>query len=54
MNGNDAVDLKKTAYINHGWESVRFADVRQFDSSTTYQTYVKMQPFDDTTYIGDV
>ncbi|KAG8528459.1 Type I Iterative PKS [Bacidia gigantensis] len=54
MNGNDAVDLKKTAYINHGWESVKFADIRHFDSSTTYQTYVKMQPFDDSTFIGDV
>ena len=54
MNGNDAVDLRRTAYINHGWESVKFADVRQFNSSTVYQTYVKMQPFDDTTYIGDL
>ncbi len=54
MNGNDAVDQKTTAYINHGWDSMRCADVRAFSSSKTYQTYVKMQPYDKTTRIGDV
>ncbi|KAL9126698.1 MAG: hypothetical protein Q9217_004295 [Psora testacea] len=54
MNGNDAVDQKTTAYINHGWDSMRCADLRVFSSSKTYQTYVKMQPYDNTTRIGDV
>lgn len=54
MNGNDAVDHKTTAYLNQGWNSMRFADIGALSDSTTYQTYVKMQPYDKTTHIGDV
>ena len=54
MNGNDAVDIRQTAYINHGWDSMRCADPKAFTSTKTYQTYVKMQPYNDSTRIGDV
>ncbi|KAL9102125.1 MAG: hypothetical protein Q9163_002686 [Psora crenata] len=54
MNGNDAVDHKTTAYLNHGWDSMRCADFKAFSTSKTYQTYVKMQPYENTTRIGDV
>ena len=54
MNGNDAVDQKTTAYLNHGWDSMRCANLRAFSISRNYRTYVKMQPYDKTTRIGDV
>ena len=52
MNGNDAVDVKTTAYLNHGWDSIRLS--KTLSSERMYETYVKMQPDGGTMFVGDV
>lgn len=52
MNANDAVDSKTQVFINHGWENMRIAET--LSPETTYQTYLKMDKKDETSYIGDV
>nr|BBL33417.1 putative polyketide synthase [Lachnum palmae] len=52
LNGNDAVDSKKTVYISHGWESCRIA--RPITGKKAYRNYVKMQPGPKHTMAGDV
>ncbi|MCJ1476563.1 hypothetical protein MMC13_005229 [Lambiella insularis] len=42
MNANDTVDSTSHVYINHGWETMRFAE--KLLTEETYRSYVKMQP----------
>jgi iterative type I PKS product template protein len=51
MNANDDVDSKTTAFINHGWERMRFAEPIQ--EGKTYRAYNRMQLVEKTTYTGD-
>ena len=52
MNASDATDSKNTVYVNHGWESMRC--LKKFDPNVTYRTYVRMQPWQNSIYAGDV
>ncbi|KAF7738576.1 Conidial pigment polyketide synthase [Penicillium ucsense] len=52
MNASDATDSKNTVYVNHGWDSMRC--LKKFDPSVTYRTYVRMQPWRDAIFAGDV
>jgi naphtho-gamma-pyrone polyketide synthase len=52
MNANDATDSKNNVFVNHGWDSMRC--LKKFSADATYQTYVKMQPWQGTIYAGDV
>ncbi|EFY92556.1 polyketide synthetase PksP [Metarhizium acridum CQMa 102] len=52
MNANDEVDSKKQVYINHGWENMKLMEPLSED--VTYTTYLKMQPKDKGSYMGDV
>jgi naphtho-gamma-pyrone polyketide synthase len=52
MNASDATDSKNLVYVNHGWDSMRC--LKKFDPSVTYRTYVRMQPWRDSIYAGDV
>lgn len=52
LNGNDAVDSKKTVYISHGWESMQLA--QPLSASKSYHTYVKMHEGPKQTMAGDV
>ena len=52
LNGSDATDSKNYVYISHGWKSMRLA--RRLDRSTTYTSYVKMQPAGNNVMAGDV
>lgn len=52
LNGSDAVDSKSFVYISHGWKSMRFT--RQFSTSRTYESYVKMQPAGTNIMSGDI
>ncbi|KAJ5176832.1 Conidial yellow pigment biosynthesis polyketide synthase [Penicillium canariense] len=52
MNASDATDSKDLVYVNHGWDSMRCS--KKFDPSVTYRTYVRMQPWQNSIYAGDV
>jgi iterative type I PKS product template protein len=54
MNANDELDSSKTVFVNHGWESLRFAEKPQ--PNKTYYSYVRMQPTGPNSkdYSGDV
>ena len=51
MNANDGIDSKSQVFVNHGWESMRC--VSRISHKNFYQTYVKMQIVEGTTYAGD-
>ncbi|KAK3674110.1 Type I Iterative PKS [Recurvomyces mirabilis] len=51
MNCNDGTESKGQAFINHGWESVRFA--RELEYGKTYTTYNRMQSVNGALYAGD-
>ncbi|KAJ5379475.1 hypothetical protein N7509_012594 [Penicillium cosmopolitanum] len=52
MNASDATDSKNQVFVNHGWDSMRC--LKKFDPSVTYRTYVRMQPWKDSIWAGDV
>ncbi|OOQ85606.1 Conidial yellow pigment biosynthesis polyketide synthase [Penicillium brasilianum] len=52
MNASDATDSKNLVYVNHGWDSMRC--LKKFDPNVTYRTYVRMQPWQNSIYAGDV
>ncbi|CRL29453.1 Beta-ketoacyl synthase [Penicillium camemberti] len=52
MNASDNTDSKNQVFVNHGWDSMRC--LTKFDSSVTYRTYVRMQPWKDSIWAGDV
>ncbi|EAW14609.1 polyketide synthase alb1 [Aspergillus clavatus NRRL 1] len=52
MNASDATDSKNQVFVNHGWDSMRC--LKKFSADATYQTYVKMQPWRDSIWAGDV
>ncbi|KAL1970787.1 hypothetical protein VTN77DRAFT_2621 [Rasamsonia byssochlamydoides] len=52
MNANDATDSKNHVFVNHGWDSMRC--LKKFSADATYRTYVKMQPWQNNIYAGDV
>ncbi|KAJ5575635.1 hypothetical protein N7535_002561 [Penicillium sp. DV-2018c] len=52
MNASDNTDSKNQVFVNHGWDSMRC--LKKFDPSVTYRTYVKMQPWRDSIWAGDV
>lgn len=51
MNASDAVDNKSMAFINHGWERMRIAEMPS--PGKTYRVYNRMQLVDKTLYAGD-
>lgn len=52
MNASDNTDSKNEVFVNHGWDSMRC--LKKFDPSVTYRTYVRMQPWKDSIWAGDV
>ncbi|KAJ2893280.1 putative polyketide synthase protein [Zalerion maritima] len=53
INATDSFDARETAYISHGWETMRFSEIP--DASKTYRSYVRMQPVRGSTIVaGDV
>jgi naphtho-gamma-pyrone polyketide synthase len=52
MNASDATDSKNQVFVNHGWDSMRC--LKKFDPKVTYRTYVRMQPWRDSIWAGDV
>lgn len=52
MNANDATDSKNQVFVNHGWDSMRC--VKKFLPDVTYRTYVRMQPWQNSIWAGDV
>lgn len=52
MNANDATDSKNQVFVNHGWDSMRC--VKKFSPDITYRTYVRMQPWQNSIWAGDV
>ncbi|CAL5871299.1 uncharacterized protein PFLUO_LOCUS5549 [Penicillium psychrofluorescens] len=52
MNASDATDSKNTVFVNHGWDSMRC--LKKFDPNVTYRTYVRMQPWQNSIWAGDV
>jgi naphtho-gamma-pyrone polyketide synthase len=52
MNASDATDSKNQVFVNHGWDSMRC--LKKFDPNVTYRTYVRMQPWKDSIWAGDV
>ena len=52
MNANDTTDSKNQVFVNHGWDSMRCA--KKFSPDVTYRTYVRMQPWQNTIWAGDV
>ncbi|EKV10885.1 Conidial pigment polyketide synthase PksP/Alb1 [Penicillium digitatum] len=52
MNASDNTDSKNQVFVNHGWDSMRC--LKKFDPSVTYRTYVRMQPWKDNIWAGDV
>lgn len=52
MNANDATDSKNQVFVNHGWDSMRC--LKEFSSDVTYRTYVRMQPWQNSIWAGDV
>ena len=52
MNAHDKVDLSKTVYVNHGWESFQIWE--PISDKHQYKTHVKMHPAQDSQYRGDI
>ncbi|KAF2795492.1 ketoacyl-synt-domain-containing protein [Melanomma pulvis-pyrius CBS 109.77] len=52
MNANEAVDLDKELFVNHGWGSLRLFE--KLDSSKIYTTHVKMAEGKDKLWSGDI
>ncbi|PPJ51023.1 hypothetical protein CBER1_07830 [Cercospora berteroae] len=52
MNCNDAVDLDKEVFMNHGWAGFRIFEPIDFDK--TYTTYTQMHEGNDKLWHGDV
>ncbi|GCB19650.1 conidial yellow pigment biosynthesis polyketide synthase [Aspergillus awamori] len=52
MNASDATDSKNQVFVNHGWDSMRC--LKKFSPDVTYRTYVRMQPWKDSIWAGDV
>lgn len=52
MNASDATDSKNQVFVNHGWDSMRC--LKKFDPDVTYRTYVRMQPWQNSIWAGDV
>ncbi|POR36607.1 Polyketide synthase [Tolypocladium paradoxum] len=53
LNGTDAVDSQEQVFISHGWETLRF--IESLDPETTYQSYNRMHPVKGTKMMaGDV
>jgi len=52
MNASDTTDSKNQVFVNHGWDSMRC--LKKFDPSVTYRTYVRMQPWQNSIWAGDV
>lgn len=52
MNASDATDSRNEVFVNHGWDSMRC--LKKFSSGITYRTYVRMQPWQNSIWAGDV
>ena len=52
MNGNEAVDLDKELFVNHGWKSLQLFEA--IDPSKTYSTHVKMREGTDKLWTGNI
>lgn len=52
MNASDATDSKNQVFVNHGWDSMRC--LKKFNQNVTYRTYMRMQPWQNSTWAGDV
>jgi naphtho-gamma-pyrone polyketide synthase len=52
MNASDATDSKNQVFVNHGWDSMRC--LKKFSPDVTYRTYVRMQPWQNNIWAGDV
>ena len=52
MNASDTIDSKTHVFVNHGWDSMRC--LKEFSPDITYRTYVRMQPWQDSIWAGDV
>ncbi|KAL4903435.1 conidial yellow pigment biosynthesis polyketide synthase [Aspergillus multicolor] len=52
MNASDETDSKNQVFVNHGWDSMRC--LKKFSPDVTYRTYVRMQPWRDSIWAGDV
>lgn len=52
MNASDTTDSKNQVFVNHGWDSMRC--VKKFSPDVTYRTHVRMQPWRDSIWAGDV
>ncbi|PWY86434.1 ketoacyl-synt-domain-containing protein [Aspergillus sclerotioniger CBS 115572] len=52
MNASDATDSKNQVFVNHGWDSMRC--LKKFSPDVTYRTYVRMQPWQNSIWAGDV
>ncbi|KAL4793422.1 conidial yellow pigment biosynthesis polyketide synthase [Aspergillus venezuelensis] len=52
MNASDGTDSKNQVFVNHGWDSMRC--LKQFEAGVTYRSYVRMQPWRDSIWAGDV
>ncbi|KAL4892273.1 hypothetical protein BDV59DRAFT_208603 [Aspergillus ambiguus] len=52
MNASDSTNSKTEVFVNHGWSSMHC--LKKFSANVTYQTYVKMQPWKDSIWAGDV
>ncbi|KAL5338099.1 hypothetical protein BJX70DRAFT_217015 [Aspergillus crustosus] len=52
MNASDGTDSRNQVFVNHGWDSMRC--LKKFSPDVTYRTYVRMQPWQDSIWAGDV
>ncbi|KAL4886268.1 conidial yellow pigment biosynthesis polyketide synthase [Aspergillus karnatakaensis] len=52
MNASDGTDSKNQVFVNHGWDSMQC--LKKFSPDVTYRTYVRMQPWQDSIWAGDV
>lgn len=52
MNASDTTDSKNQVFVNHGWDSMRC--LKKFSPDVTYRTHVRMQPWRDSIWAGDV
>jgi naphtho-gamma-pyrone polyketide synthase len=52
MNASDGTDSKNQVFVNHGWDTMRC--LKKFSPDVTYRTYVRMQPWRDSIWAGDV
>jgi naphtho-gamma-pyrone polyketide synthase len=52
MNASDATDSRNQVFVNHGWDSMQC--LKKFSPDVTYRTYVRMQPWRDSIWAGDV